>query len=1009
MKNAYRKIQLLILFSIITFSVNAANRYWIASSTANWNSTTNWSTTSGGAGGASVPGTNDNAIFDGNGLGRCNINANASVLHFDVRNGYTDSIVQQNSYTVTVATNGSFAVSGGIFIGGNANIINSGSFTLDSSGVFTSTSGVFSIRNAITIEDGDKYNHNNGQLSLTSYSSGSEITVDMDTIALYKFRINNTSGDKKVTFAADNIITVENDIELSGSTTSYDIALFGGVINAKKNIIINYYKSLDYGQGTTEIIINGSGTQTINATGNNSGALFKVTINKGSDTLKIIDDFHVHNNWDYNSGIIKHENSSIIRFYYPFTISGSMNFNYLIFQGETITSGGTQWNITDEITVDSILMFNGDGIVYLLGGEIHCMDNFNISTNTAINGSAGSSTLIGTTKIFFDSNEDQYWIGRSTGSKTWMPVVIIDKSDGTLFISDNISIGGQLHYIRGDIDYGTSTITFVKNCIVTGNDFGLYNVTLLPSILYDAAIDVEDSTILTVNGSLSFANTDYNDQSYFAGGSIHAKGNIVVGNDVAIDNNVAEIIINGSGNQTLDGIANYDEGNLPNVIINKSEGTLFLKDYINVCGNWKYIQGTIDFSTYTNYLCMRSTYNPTIIGSHEIKNLIFYRPSSSGSKTFKIRNTSTLTVNGNLSTYGTSLFVLDSGTIDVKGNITVSSGLNGGMGTIKVSGTGNQTFTGATSLITGKLPNFTINKSSGTFTVTNYFNVAKTLALTNGIISTANNSSKVHLLDNATLSGGSTSSYVDGIVSKLGNDAFKYPIGESGKYRPISMSAPSSTTDRFEAEYFYSAQAIGTVLDTGIYDISNCEYINFTRQAGTSSVSKKIEWSDNTCEIPADTTNLAIAYWNGTKWVKLITNDVSGNAKEGWIISNSNANFGYLIFALVGPPYYYPKLNYQLDNEYYLTKKRKVYFMYDEEYDVGSSYLEYKIYDEARNIVAESNISGFSSISGSPITTISYGENFLNLDLNNLSLSSGFYILEVIGRKNDKYYLRFKF
>lgn len=41
-----------------------ANRYWVTGGTGNWNSTTNWSTASGGASGASVPGSSDAALLD---------------------------------------------------------------------------------------------------------------------------------------------------------------------------------------------------------------------------------------------------------------------------------------------------------------------------------------------------------------------------------------------------------------------------------------------------------------------------------------------------------------------------------------------------------------------------------------------------------------------------------------------------------------------------------------------------------------------------------------------------------------------------------------------------------------------------------------------------------------------------------------------------------------------------------------------------------------------------------
>ena len=46
-----------------------AARYWVGGA-GNWSSTTKWSTTSGGASGASVPTSADDAIFDANSGGK---------------------------------------------------------------------------------------------------------------------------------------------------------------------------------------------------------------------------------------------------------------------------------------------------------------------------------------------------------------------------------------------------------------------------------------------------------------------------------------------------------------------------------------------------------------------------------------------------------------------------------------------------------------------------------------------------------------------------------------------------------------------------------------------------------------------------------------------------------------------------------------------------------------------------------------------------------------------------
>ena len=60
-----------------------ADRYWIATSQQNANDSNYWSTTSGGSGGASVPGANDSVFLDANGPGDLLINTSFSFLNFD--------------------------------------------------------------------------------------------------------------------------------------------------------------------------------------------------------------------------------------------------------------------------------------------------------------------------------------------------------------------------------------------------------------------------------------------------------------------------------------------------------------------------------------------------------------------------------------------------------------------------------------------------------------------------------------------------------------------------------------------------------------------------------------------------------------------------------------------------------------------------------------------------------------------------------------------------------------
>ena len=68
-----------------------ADRYWIATTAQSFNNSTYWSTTSGGSGGASVPGLSDKAIFDSNGSGDCSVSSDWTLQDFDSEN-YTGTI-----------------------------------------------------------------------------------------------------------------------------------------------------------------------------------------------------------------------------------------------------------------------------------------------------------------------------------------------------------------------------------------------------------------------------------------------------------------------------------------------------------------------------------------------------------------------------------------------------------------------------------------------------------------------------------------------------------------------------------------------------------------------------------------------------------------------------------------------------------------------------------------------------------------------------------------------------
>src|ERR1700733_13907090 len=114
-----KRIFALTILIALSHVAKGSPRFWISAISSNWNNTANWSTTSGGAGGASVPGIGDDVNFDNLGLGSCTIDIPVSLKTITVTSLYTGTISQG---TNSVSTVGAASFSGGTFTGGSANI-----------------------------------------------------------------------------------------------------------------------------------------------------------------------------------------------------------------------------------------------------------------------------------------------------------------------------------------------------------------------------------------------------------------------------------------------------------------------------------------------------------------------------------------------------------------------------------------------------------------------------------------------------------------------------------------------------------------------------------------------------------------------------------------------------------------------------------------------------------------------------------------------------------------------
>jgi len=246
----------------------------------------------------------------------------------------------------------------------------------------------------------------------------------------------------------------------------------------------------------------------------------------------------------------------------------------------------------------------------------------------------------------------------------------------------------------------------------------------------------------------------------------------------------------------------------------------------------------------------------------------------------------------------------------------------------------------------------------------------------------------------------------------VGNSAFTFPLGSTslstGAYHPLTITAPSSTTDEFVAQYYPTGQTYGTTRADSIEGISSCEYWTLNHTAGTSTVSVGLNFNTN-CPVQGNA-NISLASWNGTTWLDRNGTKSFGNWPKGSVTMTSPMSVSGLVpFALIYKQITggYAELKRKLDGGYFIVPKGTLYFKFDDEYNSGSPHLTYQLYNGSRQDLSASLIS-YDPASSNPVTI--YGDNRFGLDMatSGGALSSGYYVLEVTNEKSEKRYLRVK-
>jgi len=269
--------------------------------------------------------------------------------------------------------------------------------------------------------------------------------------------------------------------------------------------------------------------------------------------------------------------------------------------------------------------------------------------------------------------------------------------------------------------------------------------------------------------------------------------------------------------------------------------------------------------------------------------------AGSAVKTLNIANNAGVTLTGKLTVSngvlvkaGSVLTIND--TLNVGGAINNLGTLTATSGTIGFIGTTAQSVASGT-FATNTIQRLILNNSAG-LTISSDLSVSSNINLTSGLINTG--SSNLILANNGTISNAGSNSYVNGNLRKVGNQAFTFPVGNNGKYAPISISAPGLSTDHFTASYvntnpnsLYSTTSLGA----GLNRVSTVEYWQLNRTNGSSNVDVTLSWDASRSGGISNISELRVARWNGSQWTNQGNTATTGNTTSGTIKSSVVSTF----------------------------------------------------------------------------------------------------------------------
>lgn len=560
----------LILLSLYSPNLSAADLYWVATS-GNWGDASNWATTSGGAGGAGLPGSSDRAIFDAN-SGNANVNVAFTIgdLQMDaLYSGTVDASVTNPALQIKK----DFELLGGTFV---------------------STSGELLLRGNLNYEA--TFDHNNGTLRILHSTTGiGDNQVLGNPIDLWNLTFS--AGAASRTEILCDTLTVSGELELRGNNR---ILLQGGVIHARGDVdaIGNY--SASGTAGSTIILMDETGMQTINggSSSKTKGLLPHLRIDKPANTLNIVGEVGVTTaleNMGTTNPIVT-GNGHILSFgvqassYGAGQVKGPLETDhFFVFAlGNTSVNFNNTTVVTGDLTIASRYLIRMDDGTIEVKGDILANNKF------------GSSSYVGNALIHINGTGLQTWSGGTTSNtQGHLPHVKVTKGAGELAIEGIVGVMGSLENtgsVNPVIPGGSGTLvvramSHGMGAVSLKGPFTLPNIRVLPTA--NCMLDLAGTTLTSTN-ELWFESgylIRWDNGTFEGQGDIHAR-NAFSSTSTSVGN--GKLLISGSApEQLLVGRGQARIGRIPGLIVDKLVGEVLVDDFTTIDGSIELLSGVI--------------------------------------------------------------------------------------------------------------------------------------------------------------------------------------------------------------------------------------------------------------------------------------------------------------------------------------------------------------------------------------------------------------------------------